>query len=61
MAATFCDYVKDEWHILMPARLRESLKDDYKFYLDLAEQGKKGTSTKELRMTAMMKKLYGGK
>lgn len=60
LTATFCDYEKDEWHILMPAKLRESLKDDYKFYLDLAEQGKKGPSTKELRMMAMMKKLYGG-
>lgn len=60
LTATLCDYVKDEWHILMPARLRESLKDDYKFYLDLAEQSKKGPSTKELRMTTMMKILYGG-
>lgn len=38
---------------------RKSLSDDYKVYLDLALQGKKGPSAKDLRMMAFMKNLYG--
>lgn len=45
--------------MLMPAELRKSLSDDYKVYLDLALQGRKGPSAKDLRMMAFMKNLYG--
>ena len=45
--------------MLMPAELRKSLSDDYKVYLDIALQGKKGPSAKDLRMMSFMKKLYG--
>ena len=45
--------------MLMPADLRKSLSVDYKVYLDLALQGKKGPSAKDLRMMAFMKDLYG--
>lgn len=45
--------------MLMPAELRKSLSEDYKAYLDLALQGKKGPSAKDLRMMAFMKDLYG--
>lgn len=45
--------------MLMPAELRKALSDDYKLYLDLALQGKKGPSAKDLRMMAFMKNLYG--
>lgn len=59
MVVTFCDEEKGEWHMLMPAELRKALSDDYKVYLDLALQGKKGPSAKDLRMMAFMKDLYG--
>lgn len=45
--------------MLMPAELRKSLSDDYKVYLDIALQGKKGHSAKDLRMMSFMKNLYG--
>ena len=45
--------------MLMPAELRKSLSDDYKVYLDIALQGKKGPSAKDLRMMSFMKNLYG--
>ena len=45
--------------MLMPAELRKSLSDDYKVYLDIALQGKKGPSAKDLRMMSVMKNLYG--
>ncbi len=45
--------------MLMPTELRKFLSDDYKVYLDLALQGKKGPSAKDLRMMAFMKNLYG--
>lgn len=45
--------------MLMPAELRKSLSEYYKAYLDLALQGKKGSSAKDLRMMAFMKDLYG--
>ena len=59
MVVTYCDEEKGEWHMLMPAELRKALSDDYKVYLDLALQGKKGPSAKDLRMMAFMKELYG--
>ena len=59
MVATYCDEEKGEWHMLMPAELRKSLSEDYKAYLDLALQGKKDPSAKDLRMMAFMKDLYG--
>ena len=60
LVCTFWDKEKQEWHMLMPAELRKALATCYKFYLDLALQGKKGPSAKELRMLAMMKSLYKG-
>lgn len=59
LVVTFCDEEKQEWHMLMPNELRDALSSNYKSYLDLALQGKKGPSAKDLRMMAMMKRLYG--
>ena len=58
MVVTYCDDEKGEWHMLMPTELRKSLSDDYKVYLDIALQGKKGPSAKDLRMMSFMKNLY---
>lgn len=59
MVLTYCDEEKGEWYLLMPAELRKFLSNDYKVYLDLTLQGKKGPSAKDLRMMAFMKDLYG--
>ena len=59
MVVTYCDDKKGEWHMLMPAELRKALSDDYKVYLDLALQGKKGPSAKDLRMMAAIKLFMG--
>ena len=53
------DEEKNEWHMLMPDRVRESLAPYCQTYLDLAKQGKKGPTPKDLRMMAMLKRLYG--
>ena len=45
--------------MLMPTELRKALSQDYKVYLDLALQGKKGPSAKELRLMATMKEFFG--
>lgn len=59
MVATYNDVEKGEWHMLMPTELRKALSQDYKVYLDLALQGKKGPSAKELRLMAAMKEFFG--
>ena len=59
MVVTYCDEEKGEWHMLMPAELRKALSDNYKVYLDLALQGKKGPSVKDLRMMAAIKLFMG--
>ena len=59
MVVTYCDEEKGEWYMLMLAELRKTLSDDYKVYLDIALQGKKGPSAKDLRMMSFMKNLYG--
>ena len=43
--------------MLMPTELRKSLSDDYKVYLDIALQGKKGPSAKDLIIMSFMKEL----
>ena len=45
--------------MLMPDCVRESLAPYCQTYLDLAKQGKKGPTPKDLRMMAMLKRLYG--
>ena len=59
LVATFCDEEKDEWHMLMPKELRESLSESLPFFLDLAMKGIKFPSAKELRMMSMMNRLLG--
>ena len=59
LVATYCDEVNQKWHMLMPDELREALSSNYKFYLDLAENGQKGPTAKQLRMMAAMKQILG--
>ena len=59
LVATYCDEEKDEWQMLMPKELRESLSESLPFFLDLAMKGIKAPSAKELRMMSMMNRLLG--
>ena len=59
MVVTYCDDDQMEWHMLMPSDIRKALSADYKFYLDLALQGKKGPSSKDLRRLAFIRQLFG--
>lgn len=52
-------FVKVDDSTYVVRKERKSLSDDYKVYLDIALQGKKGPSAKDLRMMAFMKNLYG--
>ena len=52
------DTASEEWHMLMPDEVRESLKDDYQTYLELAEAGTKLPSKKQLRLMAFMDYLH---
>ncbi len=50
LVVTFIDTTHEEWHMLMPDMVRESLAPHYQTYLELAEAGKKLPSKKQLRM-----------
>lgn len=49
LVLTYEDFVKEQWHILMPDCVRESLKKDYLVFLKRAEKGLKAPTPKELR------------
>ena len=59
LVVTYIDEEKQEWHMLMPDEVRESLKDDYKDYLDMAEAGQKLPSKKQLRLMAALHSFWG--
>jgi hypothetical protein len=49
----------EQWHMLMPDSVRESLAPYYKDYLDLAEAGQKLPSKKQLRLMAALQAFRG--
>lgn len=55
LVLTYKDTASDEWHIIMPDEVRESLKDNYQQYLDIAEAGQKLPSKKQLRMMVALR------
>ena len=56
---TYEDHENDEWHLLMPDCVRESLSTSYLAYLQMAEKGVKVPSPKNLRMMAALQQLVG--
>lgn len=46
LVVTYCDDEKNEWHMLMPTELRESLAPSLPFFLDCAMKGVKAPSPK---------------
>lgn len=61
MVLTYEDNERNEWHLLMPDCVRESLAASYHAYLQMAEKGVKFPSPKELRMMAFMQHLMDDK
>ena len=59
LVLTYKDMENEEWHMLMPDSVRESLAPYYKNYLDLAEAGQKLPSKKQLRLMAALKAIRG--
>lgn len=49
LVLTYEDYDKEEWHLLMPDSVRESLEKHYQVFLKRAEKGLKPPTPKELR------------
>lgn len=61
LVLTYEDHEHDEWHLLMPDCVRESLATSYPAYLQMAEKGVKAPSPKVLRMMAALQQLMDGK
>ncbi len=59
LVITYIDTANDQWHMLMPDAVRESLAPDYQTYLDLAEVGKKLPSKKQLRLMEALARFRG--
>ena len=59
LVLTYEDESRNEWQMLMPDCVRESLADSYAFYLDMANKGVRGPSAKELRMRVALNHLLG--
>lgn len=56
---TYSDDEKNEWHMLMPTELRESLAPSLSFFLDCAMKGVKVPSAKELRIMSALQRFMG--
>jgi hypothetical protein len=54
LVLTYKDMEHEEWHMLMPDSVRQSLAPYCQDYLDLAEAGQKLPSKKQLRMMAAL-------
>lgn len=59
LVVTYCDDEKNEWHMLMPTELRESLAPSLSFFLDCAMKGVKAPSAKELRLMSPLQRFMG--
>lgn len=59
LVLTYEDDANDQWHLLMPDQVRESLAQSYKAYLNFAEKGIKAPTPKDLRFMSMLDALYG--
>ena len=59
LVLTYVDTEKQEWHMLMPNEVRETLAPDYADYLDMAEKSIKLPSKKQMRLMAVMAHLHG--
>ena len=61
LVLTYEDTRAQQWHMIMPDSVRESLSQSLPFYLDLAERGVKPPTAKQLRMIAALNRLMNHK
>lgn len=59
LVLTYEDDANDQWHLLMPDQVRESLAQSYKAYLNFAEKGIKAPTPKDFRFMSMLDALSG--
>lgn len=59
LVVTYEDEPNGKQHILMPDEVREALSTVSSSYITLAKEGRKGPSSKELRMASAMASLLG--
>lgn len=57
LVVTYQDFEKNEWHMLMPDSVRQSLSVSLPALLDMVEKTGRVPSYKELRMMAFMNRL----
>lgn len=57
LVLTYEDAANNQWHLLMPDEVRESLKPSYPAYLRLADEGKKGPTPKDLSFLRLLQSL----
>lgn len=59
LVVTYYDDEKNEWHMLMPTELRESLPPSLPFFLVCVMKGVKVPSAKELRIMSALQRFMG--
>ena len=59
LVLTYEDDANGKWYLLMPDEVREALSAVSSSYIEMAKEGKKGPSAKELRMASFMADLLG--
>lgn len=59
LVVTYCDYLNEQWHMLMPGNVKKALAPYYEPYLDMVQKGIKAPSPKELRMHAAIRQFFG--
>lgn len=60
LVLTYEDNEKNEWYLLMPDSVRESLATSYPAYLQMAKKGVKAPSAKDLRMMVVLQRFMDG-
>lgn len=61
LVATYEDKETQEWHMLMPSELTKALSTSLNFYLEMANNGVKAPSAKQLRMMSALGQFLGDK
>ena len=59
LVLTYEDETNSKWYLLMPDEVREALAAVSSSYIEMAKEGKKGPSAKDLRMASFMADLLG--
>lgn len=55
LVQTYCEEENEQWHLLMPDEMRESLAKRLPYFLDLAKRGLKPASARQIRLAAAVR------